>query len=386
MPDSTAPRRRRRRGDGSIYRDSAGRYRGTITVADPDTGRPVRRYFSGDTEAEVRRKVADAALARDRGELVRQGPTLEAWARRWLIATSARVRTSTLDNYRVALEYHALPRLGHLELARIRPSDVEHLLASMIAKGSAPSTAGLVRTVLGACLAAAMRDGLVARNAVRDARPTRAAATERRSLTPDELRRILDAAADDAELGPAVELLAATGLRRGELLGLSWDDYDVGAATLTVRRALTVDRTGVRLTEPKTGQSRRRIALPRRGVAALERRRATQSHDREEAGRDWADRAGLIFTSRIGTPVHPQVLYDHVRAIAAHAGVEGVSPHTFRHTVASAILAGGVPVKDAADALGHSPAVLMRTYAHALPGSRDRVAAVLDRALEESAS
>jgi len=382
VPDRTASRRRRPRGDGSLYRDSAGRWRATITVPDPITGRPRRKYLSGATEGEVRRKLAEAVRDRDRGDATGRTPTFAAWAERWLVRVAATVRPSTVAGYDRALRLYLVPRFGRLELHAIRPSDVETMTAELIAGGLHPATATLYRAVLSACLAAAVRDGLIVRNVVTASRPPRIPAKARRSLSPDELRRLLATAADDP-VGPAVEVLAFTGLRRGELLGLAWADLD--GTRLTIRRQLVrLDNRRYGLSEPKTASSWRTIVLPGRALDALGRQRARQTADRERAGADWQDRDGLIFTTPLGTPVHPVAFGSTFAAIATRAGLSGVTPHVLRHTAASAILAAGVPPRDAAEALGHSPAVLMRTYAHAMPGSRERVAAALERVIEEA--
>lgn len=380
MPNAT-PSRRRRRGDGSLYQAPDGRWRAVLSEVDPLTGRTRRRYLSGATEADTRAKLAAAVHDRDRGAPSDRSPTLEAWAGRWLVLVAQSVRPNTLRSYRTALRSHVLPRLGRRRLGELRPSDVERLTAELIAGGMATSTAALTRTVLAACLAAAVRDGAVARNVAADSRPPRVARAERRSLSPAELRRLLTTADEDEDMGPLVRLVAATGMRRGEALGLAWRDVDSG--TLTIRRQLVRSATGVELAEPKSTVSRRTITLPAVAVAALDRRREAQDRDREAAGPKWQDRDGLIFTDRLGRPVHPVAFGSAFRRLVELAQLPGVTPHTLRHTTASALLAAGLPVRDVAESLGHSPAVLMRTYAHALPGSRQRIAAAMDEALSD---
>jgi len=342
-------------------------------LPDPATGRPVRRYLSGKTERELLAKLRAARADADAGRSTGRTPTLATWTRRWLLLTRSTVRTSTVDGYRANLERHVLPKLGDVELAKLRPSDVEALTTQLLASGLAASTVVLVRTTLVICLNAAVRDGVLDRNPASSARAPRVPRTEKRALSPAELRQLLAVAAADDEVGPAVELLATTGLRRGELLGLTWGD--VSASSLTVRRAyVRTAAQAVGLAEPKSSRSARTILLPARAAAALARRR-------ELAGDPLP--SDPVFPGRFGAdPMHPDGFGNAFRRLADRAQLHDVTAHTLRHTVASQLLAAGVPVRDVAEALGHSPAVLLRTYAHAQPGSRERVAAALDGVLD----
>jgi integrase len=369
MTEST--RRRGRRGEGTTYRTTDGRWRAAIVAPDPATGLPRRRYLSAPTERELLAKLAAARTDRDRGEAVGATPTLEAWSRRWLIAARLRVRPATLANYRHGLDRLA-PRLGSTELARLRVADVEDALAALVAGGLAPSTASLARTALGACLADAVRDGLIARNVARLARPPRIPVRERLALAPADLRRLF-AAVEPDPLGPAIVLLGTLGLRRGELLGLRWDDVDRDGRTVAVRRQVARSADGFGYVEPKGSRSYRTVALPARAVAALD----------ELAGdTTWPGAGPIVATGGDAPrPWHPVAFGSAFKATATRAGFPELRMHDLRHAAVSVALAAGVPPRDVAEAAGHSPTVLMRTYAHAMPGSRQRVAAAIDNAL-----
>jgi integrase len=370
MAQSIPHRRRRRPGEGSAY-PVAGGWRAAITVADPLTGQPRRRYLSGPTERAVLAKLDAARAGRDRGEAIGATPTLAAWAHRWLIAARLRVRASTWHNYQNALERHTLPRLGRRELAALRVVDVESLLAELVVSGLAPSTVGLVRTTLGACLNDAQRDGLISRNVARLARPPRVAIVERRALGPAELRRLFAATATDP-LGPALVLLGTLGVRRGELLGLRWEDVDRGAATVTIRRQVARHGREYGYCEPKGARSTRTVGLPARALAAL---------DALAGSGAWPTEGPIVATG--GRPWHPVAFASAFRLAAERAGFAELRMHDLRHAAVSIALAAGVPPRDVAEAAGHSPAVLMRTYAHVMPGSAARVASAMDTALRD---
>ena len=159
-------------------------------------------------------------------------------------------------------------------------------------------------------------------------------------------------------------LVAATGVRRGECLGLSWDRVDLDAGTLKV--ATTLARVNGKLTfsEPKTDRARRTIPLSTAVVAMLKRHKAAQAVEKLKVGSQWQD-CGLVFTTELGAPVDPRNLLRVIEAAAKTAGVEGVGVHTLRHSAAVRWLERGVHIKAVADLLGHSSiAITGDVYGH----------------------
>ena len=378
MAESSS-RQRGRHGDGTIYTTKDGRLRAAVTVPDALTGDPVRRYLSGRTDAEIKRKLKDARAER---ATVGRTPTVAAWADRWLALVAHRVRPATLRVYRTALRRHVIPALGRVELARLRPSDVEGMTAGMIDAGSAASTAALARRVLVVCLTDAARDELIVRNVARLARAPRTAQPFRRALSADEARAFLAAVASDP-LGPLVALGIATGLRRGELLALRWSDVDEAAGTLTVARALARSAGGgYAVAEPKSRRARRTIALPILARDALRRQGQAQTREREAAGSAWQDRDGLIFADPIGRPWHPDSVTSAWGALVRRSGIGHLRLHDLRHTAATLSLSAGLPVRDVADMLGHSsPSITLDVYGQSVSEGPRRVADAMDRAL-----
>jgi integrase len=182
------------------------------------------------------------------------------------------------------------------------------------------------------------------------------------------------------EYGPAWTLAATTGLRLGELLGLSW--ADVNAGSLTVRRSLARNAAGgFSLAEPKTLRSHRTIPLPVAARAALEDQRGRQAAAREAAGRAWQDRDGLVFTDTVGRPIPPATMSKAWLATSRRLGL-GVPFRALRHTAATTWLRAGVPLVVVADALGHTGvAITAAHYAAVAPELRAATADAMDRAL-----
>jgi integrase len=195
-------------------------------------------------------------------------------------------------------------------------------------------------------------DGLVSDNAAAKTPGPRVAHKEARYLDGAQVAAVLKAA-DGLRYRPALVLIAATGLRKGEALALRWSDINFAGASLRV--AATLSRVGAELviTEPKTARSRRTVPLSPAIVALLKAHRATQAAERLHAGNQWTD-MGLVFATEFGGPVDPRNLLRAVQIAAAKAGIDNVGVHTLRHSAAVAWLEAGVHIKAVADLLGHS--------------------------------
>jgi len=185
------------------------------------------------------------------------------------------------------------------------------------------------------------------------------------SPPPGETVKLLEAAEGPCTIG--LVLAATTGMRRGEVLRLTWSDVDLDAATLHVR-------------EGKTPRSRRQISLPPVTIAALKRHRAEQAERRLICGEAWTD-SGLVVDRGDGGAVHPDVLSHAFERAAQKAGLKGTRLHDLRHAYASTLLASGVNVKIVSEALGHaSSSFTLDTYAHVLPAMGEQAAAAIEAA------
>jgi integrase len=347
---------------------------------------------SGRTRAEVSRKLAKLREDAAGGALATRSTVAEYLAR-WLEAERARLRTSTWRSRELHVRHYIIPALGGHSLGRMAPADVERMTTAMIDRGLSPRTAASCRVTLRRALGDALREGLVSRNVAALARPPRVPARSMEAghdyLTPADLRTLLAAVAGQP-MGPLVTVAATTGLRQGELLGLTWADMDLAARTLTVRRSRArawVMRDGQRvagwaLQEPKTPRSRRTVNLPAAAVAALTQRKADQALERQAAGTAWQDTVGLTFTDAVGRPMAGGSVSHEFRRMVQAAGLAHIPFHGLRHSVATAMLAAGVPLRTVADVLGHSTITITAdTYAAVVPELRRDAADAMDRVL-----
>jgi integrase len=361
----TITRPRRTPGAGSLYETpkNSGFWRGAYVVIDPLTRRRVRRYVSGHTPAEANRRLRAAIAASHREAEAADSPTLAWWADRWLDTVVHRIRPATFRSYRKVIRAHVIPALGSWPLADLRPGDVERWTAGLAERGLRPSTVALSRRVLAACLADAERDGRAPRNAARLAHaPKVEGTTRRRALTAAEARSLLAHAGDDADIGLLVTLALGTGARVGELLALDWSDVDLTAGTISIARSRS--RGGIGPTKSRRGV--RTVGLPPFAIEAL----AAQER-----------RSGPLVATTDGRPLIPERAGERWRRLRDRAGFDGLRFHDLRGTYATLALAAGIPPKALADALGHDPAVLLRTYAGPIEHGRELLASAIGEAL-----
>jgi integrase len=305
--------------------------------------------------------------------------TLGAYlADEWLPAATPTLRPSSVATYGHMVKH--LEPLGGVKLQALRPAHLNALYGDLEAAGLSPTTIRLVHSVAHRALADAMKWGLVARNAAAAADPPRPARPRATAWTATELGRFLDHVADD-RVYALWRLAGTTGMRRGELLGLTWRALDLEGGRLTVEQQLTTaGGGGVAFGPPKSERSRRTIALDPDTVQALQVHRDAQVLERDFAGDAYADQ-DLVFADELGAPIHPDRLSRDFMRLRLDARIETGSLHTLRHTAATLMLTNGIPVHVAAARLGDRPEQILKTYAHLLPQSdelaAERVAAVI---------
>jgi integrase len=195
-----------------------------------------------------------------------------------------------------------------------------------------------------------------------------------KTLTPADVKLLLSSVAGD-RIEPVLHVLLATGLRRSEVLGLCWSDVDlsVSPATIQVSKALKREKSGLVLGEPKTNRTKRALYIPRPTARILNEHRVSQMRERLEFGAGWGGKwsaQDFVFSTPIGTPVDPRNFARVLKQASVSAGLGSWSPHGFRHTAASLMIAGDVPLKQVSEALGHSSiAITADVYGHLLAPS-----------------
>jgi integrase len=293
----------------------------------------------------------------------------------WLPAIEAGLRKSTFEGYRSAIRSHVLPRLGDTRLQALTPDQLNAFYGDLLREGRrdgkgglSPKTVHNVHVMLHKALHDAVRWNYLPRNVAEFADPPRQTSSGKamRTWTPDELRGFLDFVKDDT-LYAAWVLSASTGMRRGEVLGLRWQDIDFDRRRLAIRQTIISIDYRVEISEPKTARGRRSVALDSGTVTALRAHRAAQNQDKLKLGEAYQD-AGLVFCRADGTPVHPDRFTQLFDKNVKDSGLPRIRLHDLRHTHATLALAAGIHPKVVSERLGHSTvAFTMDVYSHAIP-------------------
>lgn len=373
---------KRGNGEGSISRRGGGGWMGQYTVH--AAGGKKRRTVYGKTRAEVAKKLARALADREDGLVFDAGgQTVGEYLDRWLAdSVKGSVRPKTFESYEWLVRKHIAPALGRIKLASLNAAHLQGLYRSKLDAGLSARTVRYVHAVMHRALKQALRWGLVPRNVSEAVDPPKLQRKEIKPLSRGEARRLLEAARDN-RLEALYVLAVHCGLRQGELLGLRWEDIDLEAATLQVRRVLTTAKEGPKFTAPKTARSRRTIMLNRQAVEALRRHHDRQFEESTQFADEWQD-YGLVFATTAGTPINPRNLTGRsFKPLLKQADLPDIRFHDLRHTCATLLLSSGVHPKLVQELLGHATiAITLDTYSHVLPGMGDQAANAMETALE----
>lgn len=352
---------------------------------DPVTGKRIRNWHSGFESKKAAERARTEILSRlDKGTYVEPSRrTLTGFLLdEWLPATKGRLADSTFDSYTRNIELHIVPRLGAIELQALTPARLNAFYGDLLASGShragesglAPKSVRNVHVILRKALHDAVRWSLIPRNPAEMADPPRlrGSASSIKPWNAAEARAFLAHVASD-EFVAAWILALTTGMRRGEILGLRWEDIDFDRAQLSVRQTLVNVAYEVKLSSPKTVRSRRSLALDTGTLAAL------HEHRTRVAGRPIdSTYGGLVFTRENGQWIHPdrftQMFNKHVRS----SKVTRIRFHDVRHTYATLALTAGVHPKIVSERLGHATvAFTLDVYSHVIPGMQEDAASLV---------
>lgn len=402
--------RRNVNGEGNIRQRADGRWEARAYVITSD-GREVRRSVYGRSWEEVHASLtklqADRMLGRRVGG---SNDTLAVYLPRWLEEVAKpRVRDTTYHGYEYLIRMYLVPEFGRFRLSRLQASDVRRGLqrlkglcqccrqgrdrarrmraeaeelrrAGRIPRKNArpirgavccaltppvccrevlsDSTVQAMHRLLRTALQDAVSDGLVADNVARNLRLVYPYQPRFRPWSAVAARQFL-AVSRHHRLAALFALALMTGLRRGEVLGLSWRDVDLDRGVLHVRQALQRVGGGLRLGPVKTSGSMRWVALPTPCIEALTEHCERQEVERREAGDRWIE-TGLVFVATTGRPLDPANVNKAFAGLIDEAGVPKIRFHDLRHSCATLLYELGVPIENIQDVLGHSTPVITK--------------------------
>ncbi|AKX94603.1 putative prophage phiRv2 integrase [Moorella thermoacetica] len=375
--------KRRGHGEGTVYQRPDGRWTAQITVGIDHEGKQRRLTLYGKSKKEVLEKLTQALYQQQNGGFIEPSKiTVEQWLNRWLTDyAKPHLRQSTWESYETVLRLHVIPTLGSIPLKKLQPADIQRLYASKLESGLSPTRVRYIHVVLHEAMSQARESGLLLQNPTEAAKPPRHPKKKVQPLNPEQVKRFLETAKQDP-LYPAFLLALGTGLRRGEILGLRWQDLDLQKGILQVRQSLIRTREGLKFEEPKTEKSRRQIPLPPSVVAALKRHKAWVNQNKLILGPDYEDH-DLVFPVENGRPRDPKGFAEYFNRLLDKAGLPHIRLHDLRHTHATLLLLEGVHPKVVQERLGHSTvSITLDIYSHILPGLQEKAAERIDGLLQ----
>jgi integrase len=357
--------KQRGHGEGSIYKRKDGRWAASLTL---EGGKRKRKTFYGKTRKEVQDKLNMALHEQKQGTLATGSrQTVKQYLEHWLenVHRSA-VRTRTYTRYRELLTLHILPALGHLPLQKLTPQHIQAFYAQQEKEGLSASSIRKMHGILHKALDKAVLWNIVARNACDGVSPPRQQHHEIEPLTLEQSLQFL-AAVKGHPLEALFVLALVTGMRRGELVGLKWQDINLAEGTLQVKRIITRKPGGGYMeAEPKTARSRRTVVLVPLAAEVLKRHRILQREAKLKAGETWVEH-NLVFCTPRGDYFGEQVL-EPFKRLLKRVGLPNIRFHDLRHSTATLLLSIGVHPKIVQETLGHSQiSITMNLYSHVMP-------------------
>ena len=380
--------KRRPSGDGMVRRKKEdGRWEGRIVVGHKENGESIFRYVYGKTQKELLEKLyQNRALYRDVELTEASRMTLGEWLDKWLEEyASVSVRESTLNGYRGYTDNYIKPNLGDKVISKVTTADVQKLYKKLKKEGRikehpemgyqlSDGSIRRIHSMLHLALGDAMRAQVIPVNPTDGATVPKANRQAKRILNKEELERFMAEIEKDAVWKDFFYTELTTGLRRGEICGLQWQDFDEAKGTLKISRTLHCTKIGEYTTgDTKTGKGLRTITLPPSTAQLLRERK-------KEALTEW------IFHDPVRPehPVVPNSAYKRMKKILADAGLPNIRFHDLRHTFATHALTSGVDAKTLSGILGHANASFtLDTYTHVTGDMQERASSIVGNFVED---
>ena len=347
--------KRRKRGEGSVHLRKDGRWEGRVVIGYDDKGLPVTKNVLAKTKSECTAKLKklQETCGEKPNEKLQPDMSFGEWIDFWYQNYSKpRLRPKTQLDYENNIYQHIIPALGNIPLNKLTSNDLQQFYAQMKKGGRLKRTdiygEGLSDRMVRAChtrcrtaLDKAVQDGLIRTNPATDCKLPAQAVNEMQVLTREEMQRFLIQAKEEGYFELFL-LELATGLRRGEVLALQWDDLDFTTGELRIQRQVFRANGKLVVSEPKTKAALRTIVLPPSLVEVLR-------EYRQQINSRW------MFPSPVkeNSPLDPATVRKRLQAILNHAGCKRVRFHDLRHLFVTTALESGMDVKTLSTIIGH---------------------------------
>ena len=373
--------KRRKRGDGSVHLRKDGRWEGRVVIGYDDNGYPKTKNVLAKNKKEClqKLKVLKDSLKKVELERLSSDMCFGAWLDHWYQnQCKPTIGAKTQTDYENRIYRHIIPEIGQIPLNRLTAADLQQFYRQLKQGGRLQAVeqygSGLSDRMVKCChvtcraaLDQAVKQGLILKNPADACKTPTLRPKEMQVLSPEEIRRLLIQAREN-DCYELLLLELSTGLRRGEICALRWEDFDTKQETLHVRRTLHKEK-GKPLTtgDTKTYAGTRKIVLPPSTAQLLRERKKT-------APTEW------IFPNPFDPeqPIAPGTAYNRLKALLKETGLPDIRFHDLRHTFATHALSSGVDAKTLAGILGHTKASFtLDTYTHTTGDMQKRAAEIV---------
>ena len=377
--------KRRSNGEGSIRRRKDGRWEGRYTAGiDPETGKQIFKNVLGKTQTEVKEKLKQALSKSQKLDFTKQGKyTVAQWMEEWFEnVCKLKVRPSSHQTYRGYIDNHIDPNIGKIPLEKLRTMDlqklyrklmnqgrVERIEAKYQPKGLSAKTVRNIHQVISSAMDFAVAQKIIVENPCHAVALPKVEHKEMHTIPAEQLQAFLN----EAKASGVYEMYyieLATGLRRGELLGLKWEDVDLTAGIIRVHRQIARVNGEIVEAPLKTKNSYRAVSISPQAIRVLKEQK-TKTNDE------------YVFPSPNGGPISPDSVNNMLKRVLERAGIPKVRFHDLRHTFATLALQNGVDIKTVSGMLGHfSAGFTLDTYAHVTTAAQKEAAEIMGNVLK----
>ena len=377
--------KRRGKGEGCISKRKDGTWQGYVTVGyDTEKKRPKRKYFSGKNRKEIQEKINALAGQVQRGdykevEKIKVADWFHVWIEEY---QKSSLRPTTWESYKMQIDKHILPAIGHLQLSQLQTYHLQTLYNDKQKDGArldnkpgplSPRSIRYIHMICHAALEQAKKEGRLSINPADAVKLPADPRKEMRFFDSEQVKAFLSEAKETKHFA-AYFLVLNTGIRRGELLGLRWRDIDLKAGTISINQSLVRVNGGLKFQEPKTKLSKRTIGISSAVIEELKRHRKKQSDQMKEAGDSYNSKDNLVICNELGQPICPRAFIRHFERVIDRynrridekakkenlkdadklkAKIPKINFHGLRHTFATLCLEQGTDPRTIQEALGH---------------------------------
>lgn len=352
-------------GNGTIRQRKDGRWEARVTVGrNPSTGKQIQKSIYGKTQAEVSKKLRELCKEVDDGiykEPVKY--TVKDWAEIWLNEYTSNLKPLTVKQYTTYINNRIVKNMGSVKLTRLDTPIIQRFYNQLTKEGLSPVTIKNIHSILHSMLETAVEVGYMRTNPSNVCRLPKPEKKQIKPLENADISKLLEALKGDKyESLYTVDLF--TGLRQGELLGLTWDCIDFKKGTMYIYRQLQFNKGSYYFTSLKNGKTRT-IALAPYVLNILRNQKAWQAECQLKSYGMWNNKDDLVFTNELGGHLTQNYTYRHFKKIVSSIGIPDARLHDLRHTFAVSSLQSGNDVKTVQEALGHHTAAFtLDVYGH----------------------